>query len=61
MQNIAICRGKRQISRFRTHRDKFLPLQITKETKRMLSAKAAINLIESMDSVNEILLASVGQ
>ena len=26
MPNIAICRGKRQISRFRTHRDKLLPL-----------------------------------
>jgi hypothetical protein len=28
MPNIAICHGKRQISRFRTHRDKFLPLAI---------------------------------
>ena len=27
MPNIAICRGKRQLSRFRTHRDKLLPLQ----------------------------------
>ena len=26
MPNIAICRGKRQLSRFRTHRDKLLPL-----------------------------------
>ena len=26
MPNIAICRGKRQPSRFRTHRDKRLPL-----------------------------------
>ena len=28
MPNIAICRGKRQLSRFRTHRDKLLPLQV---------------------------------
>ena len=26
MPKIAICRGKRQLSRFRTHRDKLLPL-----------------------------------
>ena len=28
MSNIAICRGKRQLSRFRTHRDKLLPLVV---------------------------------
>ena len=28
MPNIAICRGKRQLSRFRTHRDKLLPLVV---------------------------------
>ena len=30
MPNIAICRGKRQLSRFRTHRDKLLPLLSSK-------------------------------
>ena len=39
MPNIAICRGKRQLSRFRTHRDKLLPLD--KGDKLLDSLRAA--------------------
>ena len=39
MPNIAICRGKRQISRFRTHRDKLLPLIMSELLKMETSMR----------------------
>ena len=48
MPNIAICRGKRQISRFRTHRDKLLPLH----TSDYLKYVCKFVLILALDEIS---------